>query len=101
MSGYYKGSRMKGRERNQRIVNAIKLDRGCEADDCGWRGDFTPQMLHFDHVVPVEKEHAISYLVKHGRAVDTLMKEIDKCVVLCACCHAKKSYEEGDHYGSV
>lgn len=88
------------RERNYEFVNSYKLSVGCEGLDCKWEGNFTPQQLHFDHLVPADKEHSVSFLCKNGNSLKQIKKEITKCQVLCANCHAEKTYEEGEYYGS-
>ena len=75
------------RQRNRQVVNDIKLQRGCENPDCQWEGEFHPHMLHFHHLVPSTKEQTVAYLIKHSSLL-TARKEIDKCEVLCANCHA-------------
>ena len=53
-----------------------------------------PACLHFHHLDPSSKSLEISIAVVHGWSIDRLKKEIAKCSVLCANCHAK------EHWGS-
>ena len=48
--------------------------------------------LHFHHLDPSIKEIDLSTAVRLGWSKDKLEKEINKCVVLCANCHAKEHY---------
>ena len=48
--------------------------------------------LHFHHLNPSMKEIELSTAIRLGWSKDKLEKEIDKCVVLCANCHAKEHY---------
>ena len=41
-----------------------------------------------------EKEFNIADFVKSGRSVEALYKEMEKCEVLCANCHAKRHYDQ-------
>lgn len=77
------------RNSNRERISAIKLERGCLS--CGYRG--CVQALHFDHRNPLEKSFNIS--LSRDKSWDTIMAEIDKCDVLCANCHAKKTFESG------
>ena len=66
------------------IINEVKDSSGCVI--CGYRRVLPA--LHFHHINPSEKSHCIAE--KLGAAtVGDLLKEISKCVVLCANCHAE------------
>jgi len=78
------------RQRNRDYVNNIKIEsQGCT--QCGWFDINNLQVLHFDHINEKEKEHNISRLVNTGRNCELIQKEIDKCQILCANCHRKKT----------
>lgn len=62
-------------------LQELKLQRGCK--DCGYQ--ISPVALQFDHVIGV-KAFTISGAVKLSK--DRLVKEIAKCEVVCANCHA-------------
>jgi Zn finger protein HypA/HybF involved in hydrogenase expression len=72
------------------IVNRIKLERGCV--DCGYRGH--PSALHFDHRDPGLKSFAVARGLRRG--LESILKEIDKCDVRCANCHAIRTTIGGD-----
>ena len=63
--------------------------RPCQ--DCG--GTFAPWVMDFDHREPSEK----SFNVTSSRAMlmsrSRLMVEIEKCDIVCANCHAVRTYE--------
>lgn len=87
-------SGLKGRE----LMNTWKTSRGCE--NCGW--NVHPAGLQLDHIDPSTK-----YRTKSGKLLNpgemrsmkqsVVIAEMMKCRVLCACCHAIRSYED-DHY---
>ena len=78
------------------ITDLIKLARGC--DICGY--DKHPSALTFDHLDPETKHKTrngklvhISDMVKGNRySIDTILKEIDKCRVICFNCHMEHTY---------
>jgi formate-dependent nitrite reductase cytochrome c552 subunit len=59
--------------------------------DCG--GVFSPWVMDFDHRDPAKK----AFNVMSGRAMlrsrSRLMAEIDKCDIVCANCHAARTYK--------
>lgn len=59
--------------------------------DCGASD---PRVLEFDHIEPSTKTNTISRLVSDGYGIEKIQSEIDKCVVRCANCHRKKTYED-------
>jgi len=57
--------------------------------DCG---ESDPVVLDFDH--RSDKFRHVSYLVASGCAWTTIVREIAKCDVRCANCHARKTARE-------
>ena len=72
-------------------VDKIKLDKGCA--DCGYNKH--PAALQFDHVDKAKKNFQISPSLNRNWKI--LLKEIEKCVVRCAICHAIKTFEMKDN----
>ena len=66
-------------------MNNIK-DRPCE--DCG--GRFNAWQMQFDHVTG-EKLDNVSTLARNG-STNLFRKEVKKCDVVCANCHADRTY---------
>ncbi len=82
-------------ERKQRIwefYNKLKATLACSK--CG---ENHPATLQFHHCDPEQKEFNLSEAVREGYSIERLKKEIAKCVVLCANCHAKEHYEQARH----
>jgi hypothetical protein len=72
----------KKRAELRKFIDDYKLARGCR--DCGF--DKHPAALDFNHRDAKEKEFHISVAFHRvGRA--KLMREIEKCDVVCANCH--------------
>ncbi|MBV9232144.1 MAG: hypothetical protein JOZ18_22730 [Chloroflexi bacterium] len=57
--------------------------------DCGERH---PATLHFHHLNSEDKLFDISEAVNKGFSMGKVKKEIEKCIVLCANCHAIRHY---------
>lgn len=56
---------------------------------------FPPCAMDFHHLEGSGKELSISKMISYN--VETILNEIDKCIILCACCHriihhAKEEY---------
>ena len=70
--------------------NKIVEAMGGECVCCGYNKCIESLQLH--HVNPSEKEKAISYWLRNPHAWDKIVKEIRKCVLLCANCHSEIHY---------
>ena len=86
-------------EHHRQRANALKRRRVAEAQafvldvlrrapcaDCGERD---PVVLEFDHVGP--KQAHVATLVMHGVRLPRLAGEIERCEVVCACCHRRRT----------
>jgi hypothetical protein len=67
----------------RRWLDAYKLEHGCV--DCGFRDH--PAALHFDHT---QTDKALN--VCNAKSLAQAQREITKCVVRCANCHAIKTW---------
>lgn len=56
-------------------------------------------VLEFDHVRG--KKANIAHLVSAGYALSTLQREMDKCEVVCANCHRRRTYKRAPTYKSL
>ena len=68
-------------------IQGIKHQLYCA--DCGERH---PATLQFHHRNSEDKTFAIGKAVNRGFGLDRIKKEISKCIVLCANCHAIRHY---------
>lgn len=66
--------------------------------DCGERH---PATLQFHHLNSEDKTFAIGKAVYRGFSLDRIKKEIQKCIVLCANCHAIRHYNMRNQKQSV
>jgi transposase len=87
--GYYrcKACRSAAVSRRRRKVKAILVEEaGGACFVCGYNRDM--RALHFHHVEPSRKRHEINARGA-GIALERLQAEAQKCVLLCANCHAE------------
>jgi hypothetical protein len=68
-------------------IQGIKNQLYCA--DCGERH---PAALQFHHLNSEDKTFSIGKAVNRGFSLDRIKKEMQKCVVLCANCHAIRHY---------
>lgn len=74
--------------RRRHWLNRYKLIKGCGR--CGYNENGAA--LHFDHIDPSKKVDQVSRMLKGNRR--NLIEEVRKCRILCANCHAVKTYED-------
>jgi 5-methylcytosine-specific restriction endonuclease McrA len=78
------------RERNRAYVVAFLKNHPCS--HCG---ETDLRVLEFDHVAPATKKFNVGRMVSsQHHSIASIQKEIDKCQVLCANCHRKKTHAE-------
>lgn len=75
------GPRRRYRRSRRDMFNLLKLGRPCY--DCG--GEFPPECLDWDHLPGTEKRFMASKVDNHS--FDSIIDEIAKCQLVCACCH--------------
>lgn len=59
---------------------------------------YHPHAMDFDHRNPTEKLMGVSLMVKRFFAWPTIMAEIAKCDLVCACCHRLRTYKGQNCY---
>ena len=84
----YLDRNVKYRARIRELVRAIKEKSPCA--DCGT--SYPYYVMDFDHLEASEKINDINFLSSTGR-IGALKKEIEKCEVVCANCHRKRSHK--------
>lgn len=72
----------KRRLARKQFMEKIKLESGCV--DCGYKENVLG--LDFDHIDESKKKFNISHMVNHSE--ETILKELENCVVRCCRCHA-------------
>jgi hypothetical protein len=51
-------------------------------------------VIDFHHKDPTKKDIGLSKVAKWGWSKERILKEIEKCIVLCSNCHRKLHWEE-------
>ena len=79
-------SNRRARKRNRDYIKNIKESNPCL--DCG---KFYPfYVMHFDHIY--DKNGSVSDLSRASSSLERIQKEIDNCELVCANCHAERTY---------
>lgn len=65
-------------------ISKYKIKRGC--DKCGYKKHSAA--LQFHHRDPKDKIHNIAEMAGRNYSKEVILKEINKCDLLCANCHA-------------
>ncbi len=76
----------KQRRESKAIVNKIKSETPCS--DCS--KFFHPVAMDFDHIK--KKNFSVASMVSSGYKPDLILKEIELCEVVCACCHRLRTH---------
>ncbi len=74
---------------NLRALRDYKANKGCA--DCGERD---PIVLEIDHKNQTTKNFALGDTAKLGMSLTKLMAEIEKCDVVCANCHRRRTAKQ-------
>ena len=69
---------------------------GGKCSDCGFKGQIC--QFDFDHLNPKDKEYSLGGTKAAHMDIEDIIPELNKCQLLCACCHRKHSvkYENQD-----
>src|SRR5688572_12157076 len=70
------------------IIQKAKEGKSCA--DC--KQAYQPWVLQFDHLDASDKEAAVANLAARGASVARVLIEIAKCEIVCANCHAERTY---------
>ena len=61
---------------------------------CAHCGNTDTRVFDFHHLDPSEKEHSIADMRRNGFSKLNIIKEVNKCICLCANCHRILHFEE-------
>lgn len=78
------------------IRRAIKKElvayKGGKCEICGYNKCFAA--LQFHHTDIVDKDFEISAHYNEGRSLEDMKQEVNKCILVCANCHAELHFKE-------
>ena len=80
-----KASRERAVSRARRFLLDYLSNKSCA--DCGVK---EIEVLTFHHLDPQTKHYNISDMVLHGYGIETIQRELDRCIILCWNCHMKR-----------
>ena len=76
------------KEKRKNIIREIKESKPCI--DC--KTFYPYYVMHFDHMKSSEKIDKVSAII-HTSSLDTILKEIEKCELVCANCHSVRTWK--------
>jgi len=88
-SSRWKAANRRNRERLKRYVWEQK---SVPCKDCGQT--FEPYVMHFDHRDPATKKYNVGKMYMSCNSLSKIKEEIAKCDVVCANCHAMRTYKQ-------
>jgi len=71
-------------------------DKTCK--DCG---ESDIRVLELDHIDPKQKHFTVSQAVRLGYGWEDVVREINKCQVLCANCHKRRTAQQFNWYKAI
>lgn len=83
------------RKEARAFVDAFK-DKPCA--DCGKK--WPPVAMDLDHVRGT-KIKSVATMVSTAYKIDVIAKELEKCDVVCACCHRLRTYARDQHWSPL
>lgn len=73
----------------RKLIYEFKLSNPCAS--CS---ESNPVVLEFHHIDPKKKRNDVSNMATHGYSIESIEKEIEKCIILCANCHRRKTAKQ-------
>lgn len=91
-------NRAKVRRERLRTEFRTKMLEYLSSKSCQECGEADIRVLELDHLDPKMKSFNISQAVKLGHSWATVLTEVDKCQVLCANCHKRRTAQQFNWY---
>lgn len=93
---YLKRARTWNKEQKVRIRELIHSAKDKPCTDCGIKYPF--YVMQFDHLS--DKEFTIGMLINRAVPIPKILEEITKCEVVCANCHAERTWQRGQRFSA-
>ncbi len=90
----YKARDKKVREQSRELIHNLKANKPCS--DCGII--YPHYVMQFDHVKGEKLFNISMRRYNNENSKKMLLDEIDKCELVCANCHAARSFNRGQHH---
>lgn len=98
---YYSRKKQEYRDRNKKYI--LRNRKNCydyllkhSCVDCG---ESDPVVLEFDHLR--DKVNNISRMIRNSLSWEAILHEIQKCEVVCANCHKRRTAKRGNWYKDI
>jgi hypothetical protein len=85
--------------RRERLAWYRRLKEGKPCADCG--GAFHHAAMQWDHLPGAKKDYELSNMVLRGFRRTTILEEIAKCELVCANCHAVRTFNRASGRSSA
>lgn len=79
------------RQRRREIQRWMDEYRATKQCPCG---ESHPGCLDFHHLDPTAKDISVSHVARRGWSRERILKELEKCQILCSNCHRKLHWEQ-------
>lgn len=89
---------------NRRLLRARKSQivwDFLKLNPCYVCGESDPVVLEFNHLDPSEKIDNVSTIAGSDQPVDVLIREMEKCEVLCSNCHKRLTAKQQGWYKDI
>lgn len=92
--------RERAKVRRDRMRQSLRsqMKQYLENKVCKLCGESDPRVLDFDHIDPTTKSFGIARALTNGVPWNKIIAEMEKCQILCANCHRRKTAEENGWY---
>ena len=74
--------------------NILALRSHKEKTGCAVCGEKDPIVLEFNHLDMATKSFNLGESARLGMSLENLMREVEKCEILCANCHKRKTAKQ-------
>lgn len=79
------------RRRSKELAEFVQSFKVNPCPDC--QRQFSPWQMQFDHRPELVKLHNVCDMVRGGASKKRILAEIEKCDIICASCHADRTYQ--------